>query len=264
MRRRCVIDATGTRGSISPERGAPPPRGSLLHRYLGDRRFALALPRAVGLQILHPSVAAAIVAHAPSSLWHHKKRVVSHMVHLAYTPRDPHPSIRYGHELVHGVDSGGRRYHGLTPELFFFQHATYVDTLVTAIETFAHPLTDTDREALYADCRAWYLRYGISARPMPDTWAGFTAYLDRVCATELAVTPDAELLAPALLRPDAWWPRTLPDPALRALLHPRTRELLGVPLSTGDRAAAAAHAVAVRTAARGLTARARLIPAARI
>ncbi|MEV5394041.1 hypothetical protein [Nocardia farcinica] len=41
------------------------PRDSLLGRYLGDRRFVLTLPRAVGLQILHPSVAAAIVEHAP-------------------------------------------------------------------------------------------------------------------------------------------------------------------------------------------------------
>ncbi|MFC8532149.1 oxygenase MpaB family protein [Nocardia sp. NPDC057227] len=248
---------------VSRLRRTAPDADSLLGRYLGDRRFALALPRAVGLQILHPSVAAAIVAHAPSSLWHHKKRVVSHLVHLAYTPRDPHPAVRYGHELVHGVDSRGRRYHGLTPELFFFQHATYVDTLVTAIETFARPLLDAEKEELYADCRRWYLRYGISARPMPETWAGFTAYLDRVCATELAVTPDSALLTPALLRPDAWWPRTLPDPAVRTLLHPRTRELLGVPLRPGDRVASAAHAIAVRTVLAGLTPRARLIPAAR-
>ncbi len=129
-------------------KSAPLERDSLLGRYLGDRRFALTLPRAVGLQILHPSVAAAIVAHAPSSSWALEKRTVSRMIYFAYTLRDPHPAILYGHGVVHGVDSPGKRYSGLTPELFFFQHATCVDTRFTAIETFDRPLSPDEKKTL--------------------------------------------------------------------------------------------------------------------
>ncbi len=242
---------------------APVNRDSLLGRYLGDRRFALTLPRAVGLQILHPAVAAAIVAHAPSSLWAHKQRTVSRMIYLAYTLCDPHPAILYGHGLVHGVDSGGKRYSGLTPELFFFQHATYVDTLYTAIETFDRPLDLEEKKTLYGECREWYLRYGISARHMPGTWADFNDYLKATCATELAVTPDSRKLAPELLRPDAWVPRALPDFAVRTLLHERTRELLQIPLRPMDRAATAAYANVVKTGMRAMTPRARLVTSAR-
>lgn len=238
-------------------------RNTLLGRYLGDRRFALTLPRAVGLQILHPSVAAAIIEHTPVSLWEHKKRVVSRIIHLAYAPVDPHPAMLYGHELVRGVDSTGRRYNGLSPDLFFFQHATYVDTLITSIETFDRPLTLVEKKTLYAECCQWYRRYGISTRHMPETWADFNDYWDAVCAKELTVTPEAEKLAPELLRPDAWVPRTLPDFAVRSLLHPRTRELLDVPLQPGDRVAMAAYVNVVKTGARMVSARTRLVPSAR-
>lgn len=258
------LDGAGRRsGKAAGMKTAPLERGSLLGRYLGDRRFALTLPRAVGLQILHPSVAAAIVDHAPSSLWAHKKRTVSRMIYLAYTLCDPHPAILYGHGVVHGVDSRGKRYSGLTPELFFFQHATYVDTLYTAIETFDRPLSVDEKKALYADCCEWYRRYGISARHMPRTWADFEDYLESVCATELAVTPDTDKLAPQLLRPDVWLPRALPDFAVRTLLHDRTRQLLRISLQPGDRTATAAYAKVVKTGTRALTSRARLVPAAR-
>ncbi|MET7773037.1 oxygenase MpaB family protein [Nocardia sp. NPDC005366] len=243
------------------EHGLDP--NSLLGRYLGDRRFILALPRAVGLQILHPSIAAGITAHTSTRLWYHKQRAVTQMIHLAYGSRSPRATIRYGHEIVHGLDSRGRRYHALDPKLFFFQHATYVDSLVTAVEMFAHPLTDADKETLYGQCRDWYARYGISARHMPDTWPEFTEYLADMCANELAPSPDSDRLAPELLRPDAWLPKTVPDFAVRTMLHERTRELLGVPLRRGDRAATAAYATMVKSGMRALPPRARHIAVAR-
>ncbi|WP_040795703.1 oxygenase MpaB family protein [Nocardia higoensis] len=238
-------------------------RDTLLGRYLGDRRFVLTLPRAVGLQILQPSVAAAIVEHSPVYLWEHKKRVVSRIIHLAYASVDPHPTMLYGHELVRGVDSTGRRYNGLAPDLFFFQHATYVDTLVTAIETFDRPLSLVEKKTLYAQCCQWYRRYGISARHMPETWADFNDYMDEVCAEKLAVTPDAEKLLPELLRPNAWLLRGMPDFAVRSLLHPRTRELLDIPLQSGDRTAMKAYARVVKTGAKMVSPRTRLVSSAR-
>lgn len=220
--------------------------GSLLHRYLGDRRFVLALPRAISLQVLHPAIAAALVEHAPERLWEHKKRTVSSMVHIAYSQRDLRLVIRFGHENVKGVDDLGERFHALNPELFFFQHATYVDTLVTAIETFIRPLSPDDREELYADCRDWYRRYGISARAQPDSWPAFVDYFAEACATQLRPSVHSDLLKSQVLRPDSWLPSTLPDFAVRSLLHHRAAELFDVHPSPVDTAAFRVYATAVR------------------
>ncbi|MCP2299487.1 Uncharacterized conserved protein, DUF2236 family [Nocardia amikacinitolerans] len=244
---------------VAPERTS----ASLLHRYLGDRRFALALPRAVALQILHPAIAAGLVEHTHVRLWEHKKRTVSSMITIAYSSRDLRSLIRYGHEHVKGVDDAGRRYHALHPEVFFFQHATYVDTLVTAIETFARPLTALEHERLYAECCDWYDRYGISTRHVPQTWPQFTEYFADACDSMLRRSAHSDRLAAQVLRPDAWIPRRLPDFAVRALQHERARELLDVRSGTADRAALEVYAGTVRTAMAAAPPRIRLVRQAR-
>lgn len=69
------------------------------------------LPRAVGLQVLHPVIAPALLEHAPNRLWLHKKRSVSQMIYLAYTGRPADSVIRFAHEHVKGVEDRGQRYH---------------------------------------------------------------------------------------------------------------------------------------------------------
>ncbi|WP_431965203.1 oxygenase MpaB family protein [Nocardia sp. bgisy134] len=219
---------------------------NVLRRHLGDRRFALTLPRAVALQVLHPAIAAALRDHAPNRLWEHKRRTVGGMINIAYSDRDLRSVIRFGHEHVKGADALGRRYHALHPELFFFQHATYVDTLITSIDTFSGGLTPARREQLYAECHAWYGRYGISDRHAPATWTEFTRYFADACAALPPPGADTLALRDQVLRPDAWTPRRLPGFAVRALLHERARELLDAPLRPGDAAAFAVYARAVR------------------
>lgn len=136
--------------------------------------------------------------------------------------------------------------HALQPELFHFQHATYVDSLVLAINTFIRPMSDRDHERLYEDCCVWYLRYGISARHMPETWAEFVDYFADACATRLRVSKAGTELMPEVLRPDAWTPRMLPNFAVRELLHERTRELFDIKPHAVDRVAFHAYAATVR------------------
>ncbi|MGV9822388.1 oxygenase MpaB family protein [Nocardia xishanensis] len=66
---------------------------NVLRRHLGDRRFALTLPRAVALQVLHPAIAAALREHAPNRLWEHKRRAVGGMINIAYSERDPRSGL---------------------------------------------------------------------------------------------------------------------------------------------------------------------------
>ncbi|MEU8899885.1 oxygenase MpaB family protein [Nocardia sp. NPDC048505] len=226
-----------------------PHEDSLLRQHLGDRRFVLTLPRAIALQALHPAIGAALAEHASSRLWHHKKRTVSQMIYLVYSGRDAAPVIRNGHEHLRGVDGFGRRYHALHPEIFLFQHATYVDALVHSVEVFGGGLSAPRRERLYAECCAWFRGHGISDRHLPVTWPEFIEYFEQACATTLTRGPHADALASQVLRPDAWLPRRVPSFAVRALLHPRAAELFDSRPDATDRHAFTAYAAAVRTTA---------------
>ncbi|MBL1077070.1 DUF2236 domain-containing protein [Nocardia sp. 2] len=239
-------------------------RGALLRRHLGDRRFLLTLPCAVALQILHPVIASALAEHASNRLWEHKRRTVSQMIYMAYSARDPRTVIRFGHEHVKGEDASGRRYHALHPEVFFFQHATYVDSLVASIELFGGGLTEPAREQLYSECCEWYLSYGVSARHMPETWAEFTDYFETQCAETLSLTDRAAALAPQVLRPDAWLPGVLPGFAVRAMLREDAAALLDARPSAVDRAAFGLYAATVRGAIGTAPRRLRYLPQTRI
>jgi uncharacterized protein (DUF2236 family) len=171
------------------------------------------------------------------------------MVQIAYSDRDLHSLIHAGHAHVKGVVDSGNRYHALDPEVFFFQHATYVDTLFFAINTFIRPLTAAEGGQLYEECADWYRLYGISARYMPPTLPEFRDYLDETCMTALRVGPAALRLAPQVLRPDAWIPRALPNSVVRAMQHPRARDLLHVPERTGDRYSFRLYAATLRASA---------------
>ncbi|MFZ2526766.1 MAG: oxygenase MpaB family protein [Rhodococcus sp. (in: high G+C Gram-positive bacteria)] len=212
--------------------------GGLLRRYLGDRRFLLTLPRAAALQMLHPAIAAGMEhSRTPRRLWLHKQHTVPLLIRMAYDDTDLSSIIRRGHERISGVDDLGRRYHSLNPDVFQFQHATYVDTLVTMIEVFVRPLTGTEREDLYRDCGAWYRRYGVSDRGLPGTWAEFTDWFDETCRTELHRTPRGDSYRDQVLRPRDWVQRRVPTRAVRALMHPVAQRMWSVEVTAGDRRA---------------------------
>lgn len=207
--------------------------GSLLWEFLGDRRFLLTLPRAVSLQMLHPAIARGIREHSrtPRHVWMHARHTVPQLIAIAYADRDLSSVIRFGHEHVKGRVDSGARYHALNPEIFFFQHATYVDTLMTMVHTFIRPLRADEREQLYRECCAWYRRYGVSDRVMPVTWAGFEDWFSDACTRELALGPDGAYYRDQVLRPDHWVVRRVPSGAIRQMMHPRARELYGVQAS---------------------------------
>ncbi|WP_336082049.1 oxygenase MpaB family protein [Nocardia sp. SSK8] len=228
--------------TVSP----PPAAGELLRRHLGDRRFLLTLPRAVGLQVLHPAIAPALVEHSPTRLWEHKKRAVLQMIYLACASHDTAAAIRFAHEHIKGRDDRGHRYHALHPATFLFQHATYVDALMTAAALFGPALTEQARAELYHQCCHWYRGYGISDRELPATWPEFTAYFTEACATQLRMTPAATELTAQVLRPDAWIVRHLPTGAVRAMQHQRAAELYGLTPRSGDAAALRAVALGAR------------------
>ncbi len=222
-----------------------PATESLLLQHLDTRGFRRTLPRAVGLQVLHPAIAASFTEHVHTSVWGHKTRSVEALIRLAYADRDISTTIRYAHEHVKGVDATGARYHALNPELFHFAHATYVDALFTSIAVYGNGLTAAEEERLYEECRQWYARYGISPRAVPATWAEFGDYFRDACAG-LRLTPAGERFGREVLSPPRWSIARTPAFAARAVQHERAAELFGVTLSAAERRRWRAHVAARR------------------
>ncbi|MFC9979343.1 oxygenase MpaB family protein [Gordonia sp. NPDC127522] len=222
---------------------------SLLWRYVGDRRFVMSICRAVSLQMLHPAIASATheFSVVRSRVFVHKRRTTPCVIRSAYEADfDAVRRIRYSHDEFHGRRPDGRRYHALNPEVFLFEHATYVDALFTCVDVFFGGLEPDDRERLYAETREWYRRYGISARALPATLRDFDDYFADALATELDPDPGLELYRDQLLRPDYWYFRALPTPAVRAIQHPVAARHLGLTPSRSDRRSLARTASMMR------------------
>ncbi|WP_279102617.1 oxygenase MpaB family protein [Gordonia bronchialis] len=211
---------------------------SLLWRYLGDRRFIMSICRAVTLQMLHPSIAAATheFSLVKRRVFVHKQRTAPCIVRSAYDADfDEVRMIRYSHDEFHGHRPDGRRYHALNPDVFFCEHATYVDALFMCVDVFFGGLTEPMREQLYAETCEWYRRFGISSRVMPTTVVEFDEYFAHALATELDPDPGLAWYRDQLLRPDYWLFKKLPTAAVRAIQHPVAAEHLGISVSEGDR-----------------------------
>ncbi len=227
----------------------PLDENSLLWRYVGDRRFVMSICRATSLQMLHPAIAAATheFSVVRSRVFVHKRRTAPCVIRSAYEDDfDAVRRIRYSHDHFHGRRPDGRRYHALNPEVFLFEHATYVDALFACVDIFFGGLARDDRERLYAETCEWYRRYGISARALPATLSDFHEYFADALATELDPEPGLGLYRDQLLRPDYWYFRALPTAAVRAIQHPVAADHLALTPSRSDRRSLARTATTLR------------------
>jgi len=102
---------------------------------------------------------------------------------------------------------GGARYHALDPDTYFWAHATFLDQVFYFADTFVKRLTDAEKQRMYAESKTWYRRYGVSDRPMPDTYADFATYwqhmLDDVVIAHPSATYSVGYVAKGFPRPRA-------------------------------------------------------------
>jgi uncharacterized protein (DUF2236 family) len=80
-----------------------------------------------------------------------------------------------------GVDTKGRRFHALNPDVFYWAHSTFFVGTIIVAEKFCGGLTEADKRRLFDEHVAWYRMYGMSMRPVPETWEDFQVYWDRMC-----------------------------------------------------------------------------------
>lgn len=255
---------------------------SLTWRWFGDWRGILQGPWAGSMQNMHPGLGAAVSEHSTFEVerWERVMRSLYPIGGVVFDgDRAPETAerIRRYHNDISGLDAHGRPYHALDPDIFYWAHATFfVGTMRTA-EYFMGGITEAEREQLFDEHRRWYGLYGMSMRPVPETWSDFQAYWDRMCRTVLEDTPAARLVLdmssvpvpPFLPLPEWLWARMRPvvDRTFRritvGLYDPAVRDLLGYTWTDRDERWLRRLGFLVNVAFRAVPARRRKHPRAR-
>lgn len=208
-----------------PEQYPPLGPDSLTWRLFGDWRGLLQGPWAGSMQNMHPQLGAAVEQHSIffTERWQRLYRSLYPIGGVVFDgDRAPGTGrqVRDYHRGISGVDAKGRKYNALDPDVFFWAHATFVMGTVRVQEYLGYPLTDGEKERLWAEGIRWYAMYGMPMRNIPPDWASFQAYWDRMCAEVLEdnkATRDVLDLSELAKPPLAPW---LPDPAWRLLRIP--------------------------------------------
>src|SRR3546814_11328593 len=101
--------------------------------------------------------------------------------------------VRDQHTDIKGVDAAGRRYHALTPETYWWAHATFQFMAEQVVDRYDdRRLSPEEREQLYQEGLVWYRRYGVSDRDVPATREAFQERWDHYCAEVLEMNERSE------------------------------------------------------------------------
>lgn len=229
---------------------APPaPLGpdSLTWRLFGDWRGLLQGPWAGSMQNMHPQLGAAVQQH---SIFFMERipRLLRSLYPIGGVVFDGERAPQTGAEVrdyhipIKGVDDQGRRYSALNPDVFYWAHSTFFMGTILTAERFGDGLTEDEKRQLFDEHVTWYRMYGMSMRPVPNTWEEFQEYWDHMCRNVLENNWAAREVLDLSTMPKHPSFRWLPDRVWRlhlsilgpfavwvtvGLYHPAVRELMG-------------------------------------
>ncbi|MBL1078190.1 DUF2236 domain-containing protein [Nocardia sp. 2] len=245
--------------------GAPLGPGSLTWKYFGDRRSKLFFGRSGTLQNMHPAVGAALQQHSNffDDPWDRLLRSIPRIEDSIYDSPESGAAqrVRDYHRDIKGIDHHGKRYHALNPDVYWWTHAVFVETMIALNEHFGTPLTWAEKDQLIAEGVTWWQRYGLSEQPVITNYADFQAYWNRMLAAELEAnaTTDFALNAARLeIPPVPGIPRpvwtVIRKPFMQfnvwliaALMPERGREILGLRWNSLDALGFQVFSTLVRT-----------------
>lgn len=246
---------------------APLGPGTLTWELFGDQRSALLGGRTATLQAMHPGVGAVLwdSSNFRNEVVDRLMRSAAPIMGVIYDDpaRATGIAVRDIHKGMVGTDTTGRHWHALKPELFYWVHATFVESMVATQQHFGTPLTRAQKDQLIAESPAYWDSYGVRApREHWVDWADFEDYwnhtvehdLERNKTTDFVFrNPMAMRDVPRNMAPLLW--SALHRPTRRTLawlttglLDDRTRDILELNWSNTDRRAFAATSAAVRHA----------------
>lgn len=206
-------------GSAAPGALSPLGPDSLSWRLFGDLRGLLLTVRAGVLQAMHPAISAALLEHSDffENPWNRLLRSAPPILGVVYDgPRAAETGawVRDQHRAIKGTDAAGRPYHALSPDAYYWAHATFFESMIAGRALAGAPLSRVEQERLYDESIGWYALYGLTMRPVPPDYAAFEEYWEHMLhdvleATEVAVGSferAAPLPAPyPWLSGPAWW-----------------------------------------------------------
>jgi uncharacterized protein (DUF2236 family) len=242
---------------------------STLWRYAGDARLIGTGAYAILLQVGHPSVGAGVSEHSDfrADPWGRLLRTLDYSYVMTYggpaLAGEMGARIREMHKHIKGVKPDGERYHALEPEAYAWVHATLAHSIVRGHELLGSPIPPGELEDFYADWRRGGRLIGVRERDLPQSWAEFGDYFDRMVEERLERTAAVDEVLESLVSParpplpfmpaSAW--RIARIPAMHqtnlitaGLLSPRLRERFGIPWSRAKERQLRALAAASRAA----------------
>ena len=216
-------------------------------------------PWAGSMQNMHPQLGAAVEEHStfPREPWPRVLRSLYPIGGVVFDgDRAPitGAQVRDYHIDIKGTDAKGRRYHALNPDVFYWAHSTFFMGTIHVAERFCGGITEAEKRQLFDEHIAWYRMYGMSMRPVPQTWEEFQVYWDRMCREVLEDNKATRDVLDLAHYPKPWFAQWIPDllftPLQRHLVAPfmvwlcvglydePVRELLGYKLVAPRRVAA--------------------------
>jgi uncharacterized protein (DUF2236 family) len=225
---------------------------SLTWKYFGDLRTGMMGVWIGALQNMYPELGAGVEGHSillrePLQRVARSVYPIMGVVYDGERAAATGQQIRGFHTTIKGTDSSGRRYHALNPETFYWAHATFFMLVLKVAEYFCGGLTEAEKRQLFEEHVQWYRMYGMSMRPVPNTWEEFQDYWERVCRDDLeinqAVMDIFEIRIPKpkfVLMPTPVWDQLF-KPLVAGqrwiaagLFEPVVREKAGIRWTTGD------------------------------
>jgi uncharacterized protein (DUF2236 family) len=201
---------------------------TLTWQLFGDWRGLLQGPWAGSMQNMHPKIGAAVQDHSIffQERWQRLYRSLYPIGGVVFDgDRAPATArqVRDYHRGISGVDAQGRRYNALDPDAFFWAHCTFVMGVAIVADHLGDPLTDAQREQLWAEGLQWYALYGMPMDGLPSNWTEFRAYWDHMCEHVLEDNPAVRDVLNLRVLDRPYFLKWLPWPLWRLLRIPLAR-----------------------------------------
>lgn len=200
-----------------------------MRRVDGELVLLLGGPRALLLQLAHPSVARGVAEHSgfEADPLARLQRTLDASMTIVFGTRDQARRaaklVRSAHRRVHGDG-----YDANDPDLLLWVHATLVDTALRIHRRFLGGLTVEEQGEYYRQSMEVAALLGVPLERQPQDLDAFRAYV-RSMVGSLAVGDEARRLAGAVLRPRVPLPV---EPAV-AVVRNLTAGLLPPPIRRG-------------------------------
>ncbi|MDP9342859.1 MAG: DUF2236 domain-containing protein [Actinomycetota bacterium] len=230
--------------------------GTVAWRVNGEGVLLLGGPRALLMQIAHPSVAAGVADHSgfPAEPYRRLWRTMDAMLRVSFgdseQSRQAAEQVTGVHRRVTGERArDGVAYRAMDPVLLLWVYATLVDTALVVYRRFFRALSPQDEERYHEEMKRLATAMHVPPEILPAGLGEFRTYVAET-VDRLEVTEDARRLAPPILRP----PLPIPLRPLGALqelvtlgiLPPRLRAAYALSWTPARERALAASAGAVR------------------